>query len=59
MLNALFTKNKKYLDVGLTKFPDVNISFVVTKRIHGRSAKAEPSDENEKLCAHATNKLVI
>ena len=56
MLNPF---SSEYLDVGLAKFYDVNITFVVAKRIHGRSAKAEPSDENEKLCAHATNKLVI
>ena len=56
MLNPF---SSEYLDVGLAKLHDVNVTFVVTKRIHGRSAKAEPSDENEKLCAHATNKLVI
>jgi hypothetical protein len=56
MLNPF---SSEYLDVGLAKFYDVNITFVVTKRIHGRSAKAEPSDENEKLCAHATNKKLV
>lgn len=46
-----------YLNVSFTKLLDVDVSVVISKRIHGRPSKTEPCDEYEKLRGMQENAL--
>ena len=48
----------EYRNVGLHKFSDINIVFVIPKRINCRFSETKPCKVNEELCVCQYNKKI-